>query len=271
MRTIIAANRSTWSINFKEIVHYRELMWMLAYKDYRIRYAQTILGFTWAFIQPLFTLIIFILVFNKAAKVDTGTIPYPVFAMTGMWAWSYFSYVMVQAGSSIIGSQSLISKVYFPRLIIPLSKSIVGFIDFIIAFVMLVILMVYFGYAPSINILALPLIILAVVALSLAVGIWLSALSIRFRDIQYIIPFMVQIGLYVTPVAYPSSRIPPEYLTLYYLNPMAAVIDGFRWAVLDTPLPEIKFLTYSCIITIALFISGIYYFKRVERVMADIV
>lgn len=271
MKTIITAGKSYRAVNIREILHYRELLWMLAYRDYRVRYAQTVLGFLWAVIQPLLTLIIFILVFNKAAKVETGEIPYPVFAMTGMWAWSYFSYVMMQAGQSIIGAQALITKVYFPRLIIPLSKSIVGLIDFIIAFVMLVVLMIYFRFVPSINLLALPLVILAVIMLSLGVGIWLSALSIRFRDIQYIIPFLVQIGMYVTPVAYPSSRIPSEYLTWYYLNPMAGVIDGFRWAVLKTPLPEFQFLIYSTLVTFIIFISSVYYFRRVERVMADIV
>jgi len=270
LKTIITASHR-WSINFKEIFSYRELLWMLAYRDYRVRYAQTVLGFGWAFLQPFLTLIIFILVFNKAVKVDTGTIPYPVFAMTGMWAWSYFSYVMSQAGQSIIASQTLITKVYFPRLIIPISKSIVGFIDFAVSFLMLLVLMIYFHVQPSSNIMALPLFIIAVVALSIAVGIWFSALTIRFRDVQYVIPFLVQIGLYLTPVAYPSSIIPAEYKNLYYLNPMAGIIDGFRWSLLNTPLPEPRYLLYSAVITLLLLLSGVYYFRRVEYVMADII
>ncbi len=270
MKTTITATRR-WSINLKEIFNSRELMWMLAYRDYKVRYAQTVLGFGWAFLQPFLTLIIFILVFNKAAKIQTGTIPYPVFAMAGMWAWSYFSYVMTQAGQSVVAAQSLVTKVYFPRLIIPISKSITGFIDFAVSFVMLIALMIYYHVTPSANILALPLLILAVVLLSLAVGIWFSALTIRFRDVQHVIPFLVQIGLYLTPVAYPSSLIPSQFKSLYYLNPMAGIIDGFRWSLLNTPLPETKFLIYSCMITLLLLVSGVYYFRRVERVIADII
>ncbi len=270
MKTTITASRR-WSINLKEIFNYRELLWMLAYRDYRVRYAHTVLGFGWAFLQPFLTLIIFIVVFNKAAKIETGTIPYPVFAMTGMWAWSYFSYVMTQAGQSILGAQALITKLYFPRLIIPVSKSIVGFIDFIVAFVMLAVLMIYYHVTPSLNIIALPVCILAVVLLSVSVGILFSALTIRFRDVQYVIPFMVQIGLYITPVAYPSSLIPEAYKTFYYLNPMAAIIDSFRWSLLDAPLPDTRYLLFSAAITLLLLVSGVYYFRRVERVMADII
>ncbi len=270
MKTIITASHR-WSLNLREIYNYRELLWMLAYRDYRVRYAQTILGFGWAFLQPLLTLIIFILVFSKAAKIDTGNVPYPIFAMTGMWAWSYFSYVITQAGQSIIGAQALITKVYFPRMIIPVSKSIVGFIDFIVSFVMLLLLMIYYQFSPSLNVLALPLCVLAVITLSISVGIFMSALTIRFRDVQYVIPFIVQIGLYLTPVAYPSSLIPSGYRTLYYLNPMAGIIDGFRWSLLGTPLPHTNYMICSAIITLLFLISGIYYFRRVERIMADII
>jgi lipopolysaccharide transport system permease protein len=271
MKTIIEARRSKFSVNIGEMIQYRDLLFMLAYRDYKVRYAQTALGFLWAFIQPLLTLLIFILVFDKAVKVETGDIPYPVFAMTGMWAWSYFSYVIMQAGSSIVSSQALVTKIYFPRLIIPISKSIVGFIDFMITFLMLLVLMMWYGFPPAANIIALPLMVIAVILLALATGIWLSALTIRFRDIQYVIPFLVQIGLYVSPVGYPSSRIPEELKTLYYLNPMAGLIDGFRWAMLGTPLPETKYLVYSGAIIIALLLSGLYYFQRTERRIADII
>jgi len=270
LKTVITASRH-WSLNLKEIFSYRELLWMLAYRDFRVRYANTILGFTWAIIQPLLTLFILILIFNKAAKVNTGEIPYPVFAMSGMWAWSYFSYVLTQAGQSVIGAQSLITKIYFPRIIIPVSKSIVGFIDFVIAFVMLLILMIYYRVVPSVHIPFLLLFIGAVILFSMAVGIWFSALTIRFRDLQYVIPFITQLGLYVSPVAYPSSLIPAQYKAFYYLNPMAGIIDGVRWSLLGTPLPDIRFLLYSAIVTLVLFFTGVYYFRRVERVMADII
>ncbi|MBA2422841.1 MAG: ABC transporter permease [Chitinophagales bacterium] len=271
MKTIIEAKRSGFSLNFREIFQYRDLLFMLAFRDYRVRYAQTILGFTWALIQPLLTLLIFILVFNKAVKINTGAVPYPVFAMTGMWAWSYFSYVIMQAGQSIVSSQALVTKVYFPRLIIPLSKSIVGFIDFLIAFLMLLSLMVYYRVTPSINIFVLPFVIFALIVLSLAMGIWLSALTIRFRDVQYVIPFLVQIGLYVSPVGYPSSEIPMEYRPLYYLNPMAGIIDGFRWSLFGTPLPDAKYLVFSGVGILLLFVTSIFYFRRTERLIADII
>ncbi len=270
MKTVISKNRGRF-IDFSELYHYRELLWMLAYRDYRVRYANTFLGFGWAIIQPLLTLIIFILVFNKAAKVETGEIPYPVFAMTGMWAWSYFSYVLTQAGQSVIGAQSLITKVYFPRIIIPVSKSIVGFIDFMVSLVMLTVLMIYYHTAPSSHFAAIFLFIIGVILFSNAAGIWFSAMTIRFRDLSYVIPFLTQIGMYVSPVAYPSTLIPEQYKPYYYLNPMAAIIDGVRWSLLGSPLPDVQYLVYSGVITLVLLISGMYYFRRVERVMADII
>lgn len=270
MKTVISKNRGKF-IDFRELFHYRELLWMLAYRDYRVRYANTFLGFGWAFIQPLLTLIIFILVFNKAARVDTGDTPYAVFAMCGMWAWSYFSYVLTQAGQSVIGAQSLITKVYFPRIIIPVSKSIVGFIDFMVSLVMLVALMLYYGVAPSSHFPAVLLFIAAIILFSNAVGIWFSAMTIRFRDLTYVIPFIAQLGIYVSPVAYPSSLIPEEYKPFYYLNPMAAIIDGVRWSLLGEPLPQTRYLICSGAITLVLLISGMYYFRKAERVMADII
>ncbi|MCS6991426.1 MAG: ABC transporter permease [Chitinophagales bacterium] len=270
MRTVITANRSGLRLNLPELLRYRDLLWLLAYRDYRVRYAQTFLGFAWAFVQPLLTMIVFILVFNKAAGVDTGDIPYPVFVMTGLWAWSYLSFVLTQGGQSLILSSHLITKVYFPRLLIPLAKSLVAFIDFSVTFVFLVVLMLVYQYAPSPNVITLPLWLLALIALSVSAGIWLSALTIRFRDIQHAIPFLVQIGLYFSPVAYHSSRVPEQYHTLFYLNPLAAIIDGFRWAVLGTPLPEFPYLAYSLAVIVLLLVSGLYYFKRTERIMADI-
>ncbi|HUM46890.1 MAG TPA: ABC transporter permease [Chitinophagales bacterium] len=271
MKTIIEAGRPRFITGIREIMSYNDLLYMLAYRDYKVRYAQTLLGFLWALVQPLLTLLIFILVFNKAVKVDTGAIPYPVFALTGMLAWSYFSYVLTQAGQSIISSQALVTKIYFPRLIIPVSKGIVGFIDFLIVFLLLLALMAWYGFFPGTNIIALPLLVAAVVIFSMAMGIWFSALTIRFRDLQYVIPFLVQIGLYLSPVGYPASQIPAGYLDFYYLNPMAGIIDGFRWCLLDTPLPETRFLLYSASIILVFFFSGVYYFQRTERMIADII
>lgn len=271
MKTIIEAGRTGLITQLREILQYRDLLVMLAYRDYRVRYAQTVLGFTWALIQPLLTLLIFILVFHKAVRVETGEVPYALFALTGMWAWSYFAYVITQAGQSIVSSQALVTKIYFPRLIIPISKGMVGFIDFIIVFLLLLLLMVWYRFVPSANLAALPLLILAVVIFAMAAGIWLSALTIRFRDLQYVIPFLVQIGLYVSPVGYPASQVPEAYRNIYYLNPMAAIMDGFRWCLLDTPLPATAYLFSSGFIIFLLFISGVYYFQRTERQIADII
>ncbi|MBT32173.1 MAG: phosphate ABC transporter permease [Thalassobius sp.] len=273
-QTIIDANRKGLTLNVKELFAYKDLFYILAYRDYRVRYAQTFLGFAWAFIQPLATLLIFTIVFGKAAKVDTGDIPYPIFALCGMSAWSYFAFVMNQSGNSIIGAQGMVKKIYFPRLVIPLSKAVVGLIDFIITFMFLIILLVIYGIVPSSNIIFLPFFILMGVISALAVGIWLSALTIRYRDFQHIIPFMTQLGLYATPIAYPAKLLIgslPEWANaLYFMNPMAGVVEGFRWSIIGGEMPsEYSIISFS--LTILLFISSLFYFKKVEKVMADLV
>lgn len=273
-RIVVDANKSRFSLNLKELLHYKDLLLILAYRDLRIRYAQTFLGLFWAFIQPATTLLIFTVVFGRAVKVDTGTIPYPVFAICGMTAWTYFAFVLNQSGNSIIGAQEMVKKIYFPRLVIPLSKSLVGFVDFTIAFLILFALLIFYGIVPSSNILYLPVFILLTIIAGLAVGIWLSALTIRFRDFQHIVPFLVQFGLYATPIAYPSETIinnlPTWATVLYYSNPMVGIIEGFRWSILGGALPS-DYAWLSFTVIIALFISSLYYFKKVERVMADIV
>lgn len=273
-KTVIDAKKSKLSLNLKELFQYKDLFLTLAYRDYRVRYAQTFLGFAWAFIQPFSTLLIFVIVFGKAAKIDTGEIPYPVFAICGMAAWSYFAYVLNQSGNSIIGAQEMVKKIYFPRLIIPLSKAMVGFVDFGITTLFILILMVYYQITPSSNIVFLPLFAIIGILAALAVGVWMSALTIRFRDFQHVIPFMVQFGLYATPVAYPAEivteSLPKWAAVLYFMNPMAGVAEGFRWSILGTTPPST--LSYvSFVVVIILFISGLFYFKKVEKVMADIV
>jgi len=225
-------------------------------------------------IQPLATLIIFTLVFGKAIKVETGSIPYPLFAVCGMAAWSYFSFVLGQSGNSIISSQEMVKKIYFPRLVIPLSKALVGFVDFIIAILFIVALLVFYNYTPSGNIVFLPVYILFCIISSLAVGIWLSALTIRYRDFQHIVPFLVQFGLYATPVGYPAEMIVnnlPQWATvLYYVNPVAGIVEGFRWCILGGDMPSI-YSYLSLFIVLLLFVTGLFYFRKVERIMADIV
>lgn len=269
-KLVIDADKKGLSLNLKELYHYRDLFLILAYRDLRVRYAQTFLGLLWAVIQPLATLLIFILVFGRVMKINTGGVPYELFALAGMSMWTYFSTVMSQAGNSIIGAQNMIQKIYFPRLVIPLSKAVVGLVDFLIGFLFLAGAMIWFQYTPSPNIIFLPLFILLNILAALSVGIWLSTLTIRFRDFQYIVPFMVQFGLYATPVGYPASMVPERYQFLYFLNPLAGVIEGTRWSLFGgAPLPAYAYISFGFIIV--LFVSGLYYFRRTERVMADIV
>ena len=259
-------------LNIREIFSYRDLLWTLVYRDYKVRYAQTVLGFLWAFIQPLVTLIIFTFIFGKAVKVNTQQIPYPLFALSGMLAWNYFAYVLNQAGNSIISSHSLITKIYFPRLIIPLSKAFNGFIEFIVSLLFLAVLMIYYQICPGIQLMYLPFFILILIISSLAMGIWFSAITIRYRDLQQVIPFVVQVGMYLTPVVYPSALVPAKYRYLYFLNPMSGIVEAFRWSILGTTsLPNsVILISISFSVGIFLFISGIYYFNRIENKIADI-
>lgn len=273
-RIVVDANKSTFSLNLKELFSYRDLFFILAYRDLRIRYAQTFLGVTWALLQPLITLVIFTLVFGRFVKVDTGGVPYPAFALCGMVAWTYFSFVMSQSGTSILTSQEMVKKIYFPRLVIPLSKAVVGLVDFAIAFILLIGLLLFYQLPISSNIVLLPFFILLTIMSSLAVGIWLSALTVRFRDFQHVTPFLVQLGLYATPIAYPGdvviSNLSDAGVFLFYMNPMAGIVEGFRWSILGLgTLHAVSFISFGMVII--LFVSGLFYFRKVESVMADIV
>ncbi|MCK5372177.1 MAG: ABC transporter permease [Cyclobacteriaceae bacterium] len=269
-RLVVDAEKKGFGINIKELIEYRDLFYILAYRDLRVRYAQTFLGFLWAILQPVATLIILFFVFGKALKVDTGDIPYPVFALAGLSMWTYFSFVLNQSGQSVIGAQEMIKKIFFPRLVIPLSKAVVGFVDFGITLIFLIVMMIVYGITPSANVFFAPIFILLNILAALSVGIWLSALTIRYRDFQHVIPFMVQFGLYATPVAYPATFVPEKYQFIYNLNPMAGVISGFRWCLFGGEFPGQDIYLAAAIIVI-LFISSLYYFKSVEDVMADIV
>ena len=268
--TLISSSRPWWKIDLKELLDYRDLFLVLTYKDIRVRYAQTFLGLAWVIVQPVVTLIIFTLIFGKAIQVDTGGVPYPIFALAGMSAWNYFAFVMSQSGGSIIGAQDMVKKIYFPRLVLPLSKALVGLVDFVVALVLLAVLMVYYRQPMGDNFGYVFVFILLNLFCSLAVGIWLSALTIRFRDFQHVVPFMVQIGLYATPIAYPSSMIPDKWQLLYHLNPMAGIVEGMRWSLLGAgELNAYNFLSF--IVTFVLFLTGVFYFHRTERIIADIV
>ena len=272
-KKIIDASSKKVFPDLKEIFRYKDLFYTLTWRDFRVRYAQTTIGFLWAILQPVVTLLILTLVFGRFVGVKTE-VPHVLFTVAGMSIWSYFSYVMTNSGSSIIASQGMVKKIYFPRLIIPLSKAIVGFIDFGISLLIMVVLMIYFGITPSSNIWFAPLFIIMGIVAALGVGIWLSALTVRYRDFQHVVPFIVQIGLYITPIAYPAEfavkQLPEWAATIYYLNPMAGVVQGFRWSVFGSEAPG-DLLYVSIGIIVIIFISGMAYFSKVEDEMADYV
>lgn len=270
--TIIEAENSSSSFKIKELWKFKDLFYTLAYRDLRIRYAQTFLGLFWAFLQPALTLLVISVVFGRFIKVDTDGIPYPLFSMAGISLWIYFSFVLSQSGSSIINAQEMVKKIYFPRLIIPLSKAVVGLVDFLVALLLMSLLFVFYGVLPSQNIVYFPFFILLTIISSLAFGIWLSALTVRFRDFQYVVPFIIQFGLYITPIAYPTSMVheflPKWAVAVYYLNPMAGITDGFRWSLFGTNPPDFYFWI-SIAFTVFMFLSAILYFVKTERKMAD--
>jgi lipopolysaccharide transport system permease protein len=270
---IIDASKSSIVPDFKELYRYKDLFLTLTWRDFRVRYAQTTIGLLWALLQPVVTLLILSLVFGKFVGVKTE-VPHMLFTMSGMAVWTYFSFVMSNAGNSIIANQGMVKKIYFPRLIIPLSKAAVGLIDLGISLLIMIALMIWYGVAPSINVFFAPLFLFVGMIAALAVGIWLSALTVRFRDFQHIVPFMVQIGLYITPIAYPADfamqQLPKWAATIYYLNPMAGVVQGFRWSLFGGEAPgALMYVSFAMIFVI--FISGLFYFKKVEDEMADYV
>jgi len=269
-KIVIDADKKGLRLNLKELYDYRDLFLILAWRDLRVRYAQTFLGLFWAILQPLATLVIFILIFGRALKVDTGDIPYPVYALAGMAAWSYFAFVLNQSGTSIISSQEMVKKVYFPRLVIPLSKAMTGFVDFAITLAFLLMMMFIYKIPVTQSLIHFPLFFILNVLTALGAGIWTSALTIRYRDFQHVIPFVTQIGMYATPIAYPASLVPEKYQLLYHLNPMVGVVDGYRFSLLGSDPPGM-YSIISYLIIVLLFISGLFYFRKVERVMADIV
>ena len=257
-------------INLQEIKQYRDLFFILARRDFKVRYAQTVLGTLWAFIQPLVTLAIYAFLFGKVLEVDTKGVPYPVFAMAALAPWVYFSFVFNNAGASLVTSQSLITKVYFPRLIIPFAKSLVGIADLVISVVLLILLLLITGHLPSVNIIYLPILVFILFITSLGVGVWVSALTVRFRDLQLAVPFILQLGAYVTPVGYPSDLIPEKYLVFYYMNPLAGLCEAVRWSITGYG----SFSSYNYIsfaVGGLIFITSFFYFARINSKVADII
>ena len=257
-------------VNFHELWEYRELLISFVSRDIKIRYKQTALGFLWAIIQPFFMMVVFTLFFGGFAKIPSDGVPYPLFSFAALIPWTLFSEGLTRSTMSMVSNAGIMTKVYFPRLIMPISGIISPLVDFFIAFIFLLIMMAYYGFIPTIAIVTLPLFILLALATSLAIGLWLSSLNIIYRDFQHVLPFLIQIGLYASPIVYPSSIIPVQYRLLYGLNPMAGVIEGFRWALLGTNPPELMVLVSICVV-IVLLIGGLFYFNRMEQYFADVV
>jgi lipopolysaccharide transport system permease protein len=253
---------------WKDLWLFRELFYILSWRDIKVRYRQTVIGAAWSVVRPLLTTVIFTLVFSRVAKLDSGNVPYPVMVFAGMLPWQFFASALAESSNSLVGNSNLISKVYFPRMIIPASSIITSLADFGISFVLLIVMMVFYQYVPDIKILLLPIFILMVLAAAFGVGLYVTALNVKYRDFRHIIPFIIQIGLYVTPVGF-SSRVVPEKWKLWYsLNPMVSVVDGFRWCILDEPLYLPGFLISICVIVFFLWL-GVFYFRKTERSFAD--
>ncbi len=258
--------------DLRELWEYRELLYFLIWRDIKVRYKQTVLGGAWAIIQPFSMMVVFSLFFGKLAGLDSCGVPYPIFSFAALVPWALFANGLTQSSNSLVGSANLIRKVYFPRFVIPLSSVLSGLVDFALALLVLFGMVVYFGQLPGWNLLWLPLFLLLALVTALGAGLWLSALNVQFRDIRYTVPFLTQIWLFSTPIAYCSTEVPAAWRPLYGLNPMAGVVDGFRWALLrnyqTSPDPM---LAVSVLAALALLASGCYYFWRMERTFADIV
>jgi lipopolysaccharide transport system permease protein len=257
-------------IDLKELWEYRELVYTFALRDIKVRYKQTALGAAWAVIQPFMMMVVFTIFFGKLAKIPSEGIPYPLFSYAALLPWTLFSEGITRSTNSMITNANIMTKVYFPRLVMPISGILSPLIDFMIAFVILIAMMLYYGFVPTINIIWLPIFILLALMTSLGVGLWLSAFNVQYRDFQYTLPFLIQLWLFASPVVYPSTLLPESYRWIYGLNPMAGVIEGFRWALLGTNPPS-TMIAFSFVIVMVLLISGAYYFKRMEKTYADVV
>ena len=267
----IAPSKGWVSLKLGELWEYRELLYFLVWRDIKVRYKQTALGAAWAIIQPFFTMVVFSLFFGQLGKIPSDGIPYPLFSFAALVPWTFFANGLGQASNSLVGSSNLITKVYFPRLTIPLASVLSGVVDFALAFVVLLAMMLYYGLAPTLNVLWLPLFLLLALVTSLGVGLWLSALNVEYRDVRYVVPFITQFWLLATPIAYPSSMLHEPWRTIYGLNPMVGVVEGFRWALLRSNAAPGPIIAVSSAAALLILITGAFYFRRMEKTFADIV
>lgn len=260
------------SLKFRELWEYRELLYFLIWRDVKVRYKQTVLGAAWAIIQPFLTMVVFSAFFGKLAKIPSDGLPYPIFSYAALVPWTFFANGLRQASQSMVTHANLIRKVYFPRLSLPVARVVAGGVDFVLAFIVLLGMMLVYDIVPTANVLWLPLLLLLALVTSLGAGLWLSAMNVQFRDVGYIVPFITQFWMFATPIVYPSSLIEnPLVRALYGINPMAGVIEGFRWALLGTDTAPGPIILVSSLVALALLASGAFYFRRMERTFADVV
>jgi lipopolysaccharide transport system permease protein len=270
--TFFIRPQSGWTAaGLKELWEYRELLYFLTWRDIKVRYKQTVLGAAWAIIQPFMMMVVFSLFFGYLAKLPSDGIPYPIFAYCALLPWQLFAHALTESSNSLVANERLITKVYFPRLVVPISAVLGGLLDFAIAFVILLLMMAYYGVRPTWAIVTLPAFLLLAMLTALGVGLWLSALNVKYRDVRYTISFLIQFWLFATPVAYSSSIVPARWRALYGLNPMAGVVEGFRWALLGKSGGPGALLAVSVAVVILILIGGLYYFRRMEAEFADVV
>lgn len=268
-KLVIQPQRGLLQLDLASLWQYRELIYFLVWRDVKVRYKQTLIGVAWAIIQPLTTMIIFTIIFGKLAKIPSDGLPYPVFAYTALLPWNYFSSALMRSGTSLVGNSGLITKVYFPRLVVPLAAATTPAVDFAVSFTILLGLMAYYGITPTLYLIYLPFFMLLALLTALSVGLWLSPLHIMFRDVGYLLPFLTQIWMYASPVVYPVSLVPEQWRWAYSLNPMVGVIEGFRWALLGKENPGIAVIGVSASMVLIIFIGGVIFFKRMENTFAD--
>ena len=267
----IEPSRGWVSLKLHELWEYRELLYFLTWRDIKVRYKQTILGAAWAIIQPFFTMVVFSLFFGRLAGIPSDGLPYPIFSFAALVPWTFFANGLNQSSNSLVGSADLIKKVYFPRLAVPIATVLSGVVDFALAFLVLLGMMLYYGVLPTINTLWLPFFLLLALVTSLGVGLWLSALNVKFRDVRYTVPFLTQFWMFSTPIAYPSSLLSEPWRTIYGLNPMVGVVEGFRWALLGTNTAPGPIIVASSLAALAILVGGAFYFRRMEKTFADVV
>jgi lipopolysaccharide transport system permease protein len=267
----ITPSKGWVSLKLNQLWEYRELLYFLVWRDIKVRYKQTALGATWAVIQPFLTMVVFSLFFGHLGKMKSDGIPYPLFSFAALVPWTFFANGLSQSSNSLVGNANLITKIYFPRLIVPLASVFSGIVDFLLAFVVLLGMMLYYGVVPTLNVLWLPLFVLLALVTSLGVGLWLSALNVEYRDVRYVVPFITQFWLFATPIAYPSSLLSEPWRTIYGLNPMVGVVEGFRWALLRTNTAPGPIIAVSSVTAFVILVTGAFYFRRMEKTFADIV